>query len=170
MLQGGGNGVPCGPLQVPAQGVAAASMLAGGWQQRAPRSLKVFLSGAERGWWGLTSWGAFPPLTASGTKLQERDSAMGTCVLIVGPLVLPVRRDSARVSSVPLAAPPAARSRPTCHGASTGPTPRLISAQAQNGPGWTGGMARHPPQQLLSCPLCWQGHNPAGTALGLSLG
>lgn len=80
--------MPCVPLQALAQGLAAPSMAAGGWQQRAPRSLKVFLSGAERGGRGLISWGV-PPLVVSGTKLQDRDSAMGVCVLDAGPLALP---------------------------------------------------------------------------------
>lgn len=114
--------MPCGPLQALAQGLAALSMAAGGWQQRAPRSLKVFLSGAERGWQGLISWGVFPPLAASGTKLQERDSAMGVCVVNVGPLVLPVRRDTAWVSIVPLWSLPVG----WCHGpapCTVGPRP-----------------------------------------------
>lgn len=67
------------------------SMGDGGGQQRAcsvpPRSLKVFLSGAESGWWGLVCWQGFLPPVVS--KLQDRDSAMGGCVVCAGPLVLP---------------------------------------------------------------------------------
>lgn len=110
--------MPCGPLQAPAQGVAVPSMAVGGGQQRAPRSLKVFLSGAERGWRGLISWGTFTPLVASGTKLQERDSAMGAWVLNVGPLAPPARRETARVSMVTLRSLPA--------GQWHGPAPRAM--------------------------------------------
>lgn len=88
--QGGGKEEPCGPLQV--LGADTLSMGDGGGQQRAcsvpPRSLKVFLSGAESGWWGLVCWQGFLPPVVS--KLQDRDSAMGGCVVCAGPLVLPV--------------------------------------------------------------------------------
>lgn len=87
--------MPCVPLQALAQGLAVPSMAAGGWQRWAPRSLKVFLSGAERGGRGLISWGVVPLLVVSGTKLQDRDSLMGACVLDVGPLALPAGRDTA---------------------------------------------------------------------------
>lgn len=80
-------------MQVP--GVAALSMGVEGGQQRAcsvpPRSLKVFLSGAESGWWGLISWGGFPPL--AGSKLQDKDSVMGGRVVGAGPLALPAGTD-----------------------------------------------------------------------------